>query len=72
MTLLCGRLFVDQDLEATPLVAVINEAAARTYWRHQDPVGKRVRLSADQPDWTTIVGAIADGWFNRGHDRAQQ
>jgi predicted permease len=72
MTLLRGRLFVDQDLEATPLVAVINEAAARTYWRHQDPVGKRVRLSADQPDWTTIVGAIADGWFNRGHDRAQQ
>ncbi|HEY1901133.1 MAG TPA: ABC transporter permease [Terracidiphilus sp.] len=60
MTLLRGRLFVDQDLEATPLVAVINEAAARTYWRHQDPVGKRVRLSADQPDWTTIVGVIAD------------
>ena len=32
MTLLRGRLFVDQDLEATPLVAVINQAAARTYW----------------------------------------
>ncbi|WP_158820450.1 ABC transporter permease [Granulicella sp. S156] len=60
MTLLRGRLFVDQDLEATPLVAVINEAAARTYWRHQDPVGKRVRLSAGQPDWTTIVGVIAN------------
>jgi putative ABC transport system permease protein len=64
MTLLNGRLFVDQDLEATPLVAVINEAAARTYWPNQDPVGKRIhllgRLGRARPDWTTIVGVIAD------------
>jgi predicted permease len=60
MTLLHGRLFVDQDLEATPSIAVINQAAARTYWPNQDPVGKRVRLSASKPDWTTIVGVIAD------------
>jgi putative ABC transport system permease protein len=64
MTLLRGRLFVDQDLEATPLVAVINQAAARTYWPNQNPVGKRVRLlgrlGRARPDWTTIVGVIAD------------
>ncbi|MBV8399564.1 MAG: ABC transporter permease, partial [Acetobacteraceae bacterium] len=60
MKLLRGRLFVDQDLEATPAIAVINQAAARTYWPNQDPVGKRVRLSAAKPDWTTIVGVIAD------------
>jgi putative ABC transport system permease protein len=64
MTLLRGRLFADQDLETTPLIAVINEAAARTYWPNQDPVGKRVRmlgrLGRQRPDWTTIVGVIAD------------
>jgi len=60
MTLLRGRLFVDQDLEATPSVAVINEAAARTYWPNQDPVGKRARLNRDKPVWTTMVGVIAD------------
>jgi predicted permease len=64
MTLVRGRLFLDQDLEATPLVAVINQAAARTYWPNQDPVGKRVRmlgrLGRARPDWTTIVGVIAD------------
>jgi putative ABC transport system permease protein len=60
MTLLRGRLFVDQDLEDTPSIAVINQAAARTYWPNQDPVGKRVRLRAEKPDWTTIVGVIAD------------
>jgi predicted permease len=68
MTLLRGRLFRDQDLENTPQVAVINQAAARTYWPNQDPLGKRVRLrlehrellSSDTPPWTTIVGVIAD------------
>jgi predicted permease len=68
MPLLRGRLFNDQDLENTPQVAVINQAAARTYWPNQDPLGKRVRLRLDsrealssaQPVWTTIVGVIAD------------
>src|ERR1700691_3612515 len=62
MTLLRGRLFADQDIEDTPSIAVINQAAARTYWRNQDPVGKRVivRSRAAKPGWTTIVGVIAD------------
>jgi hypothetical protein len=68
MPLLRGRLFSDQDLETTPQVAVINQAAARTYWPNQDPLGKRVRLRLDtrgllssaKPAWTTIVGVIAD------------
>ncbi len=63
-----GRLFSDHDLEDTPQVAVINQAAARTYWPNQDPLGKRVRLQLDtrgllssaKPPWTTIIGVIAD------------
>lgn len=69
MPLLRGRFLSDQDLEGTPQVAVINQAAARTYWPNQDPIGKRVRLpldtrelqgSSSKPVWTTIVGVIAD------------
>jgi predicted permease len=62
MTLLRGRLFVEQDLEDAPSVAVINQAAARTYWPNQDPVGKHVhvRSRSNKPEWTTIVGVIAD------------
>ncbi len=68
MPLLRGRLFSDQDLEDTPQVAVINQAAARTCWPNQDPLGKRVRLHLDtraplssaKPAWTMIVGVIAD------------
>ncbi|MFY9939087.1 MAG: ABC transporter permease [Silvibacterium sp.] len=73
MPLLRGRLFSDQDLEDTPQVAVINQAAARTYWPGQDPVGRRVHLGlsgwssndgsterAAKEGWTMIVGVIAD------------
>jgi predicted permease len=73
MPLMRGRFFSDQDLEDTPEVAVINQAAARTYWPGQDPLGKRVHLGLSgwlandgstersaKPVWTTIVGVIAD------------
>jgi putative ABC transport system permease protein len=68
MPLLRGRLFSEQDIETSPQVAVINQAAARTYWPNQDPLGKRVRLhletrglpSSAAPAWTTIIGVIAD------------
>ena len=68
MTLLRGRLFADQDVEDKPLVAVINEAAARMYWPGKDgkgenPVGKRGRLGGlgrQKPEWITIVGVVAD------------
>jgi len=68
MPLLRGRFFNNQDIEDTPQVAIINQAAARTYWPKQDPLGKRVRLHLDtrglvnstKPAWTTIVGVIAD------------
>jgi predicted permease len=71
--LLRGRIFNDQDLDGTPEVAVINQAAAGIYWPGEDPIGKRVRLGqsgwtsndgsaerAAKAGWTTIVGVIAD------------
>jgi predicted permease len=49
MPLLRGRLFTDEDVQGTPEVAVINQAAARTYWpgkdgKGEDPIGKHIRL----------------------------
>lgn len=63
-----GRLFSDGDDEHAPLVAVINQAMAETYWRGEDPLGKRLRLGAGRAGvgqrasktWITIVGVIAD------------
>ncbi len=63
-----GRLFNDGDDENAPLVAVINQAMAETYWRGEDPLGKRLKLGNGRAGvgqrasktWITIVGVIAD------------
>jgi predicted permease len=60
MSLQRGRLFNDEDVESTPPIAIINQAAARAYWPNQDPLGKHFRLNPARPAWITIVGVIAD------------
>jgi putative ABC transport system permease protein len=60
MPLLRGRLFSAQDNENAPLVAVVNQAFARTYWPDGDPLGKRVKVGRRGASWTTVVGVIAD------------
>ena len=60
MTLLRGRLFNDQDVADTPPIAVVNEAAARSYWPGEEPMGKRIRMGDTKPVWVTIEGVIAD------------
>jgi putative ABC transport system permease protein len=60
MNLEHGRLFDDFDSETKPLVAVVNEAMARAYWPNENPIGKRMRLSRTSPEWTTVVGVVAD------------
>jgi hypothetical protein len=36
MTLVRGRIFNDEDIETTPHVAIVDEAAARIWWPNQD------------------------------------
>ena len=63
-----GRLFNDGDDENAPLVAVINQAMAETYWPGEDPLGRRLRVGRGRvgvglharKTWITIVGVIAD------------
>ena len=57
-----GRDFTDADNSAAPFVVIINEALARQYFPHQDPVGKRLQTGDYSPrgQWLTIVGVVAD------------
>jgi predicted permease len=55
-----GRLISEQDALGQPLVAVINEAAARTYWPSDDPIGRRIRYHGDNQPWITVVGIVGD------------
>ncbi len=60
MKLVRGRLMNDFDTDGTPSVAVINQAMARAHWPNEDAIGKRIKLSPRAPEWTTIVGIVAD------------
>lgn len=53
-----GRGFTSADGESTPLVVVINESMARTYWGADNPVGQRLRYGGRVP--RTIVGVVGD------------
>ncbi|HEU5219344.1 MAG TPA: FtsX-like permease family protein, partial [Gemmatimonadales bacterium] len=57
-----GREFTEQDLEAAPPVAVINEYAARHWWPGQDPIGRtfRVDTAPSLPLEVTVVGVAHD------------
>ena len=55
-----GRLFDEHDTDTSPPVAVINEAMARAFWPHQDPIGSRIKTSPRAAQWSTIVGVVAD------------
>jgi predicted permease len=70
-----GRLFSDRDTADMPRVALVSESTARRLWPGQDPIGKRVSMSAFTPGstgkaWRTIVGIVSDVRY-RGIDEVQ-
>ena len=65
INLLRGRVFTDHDENGALPVVIINDAFARRYWQHRDPVGERVTIGTgagaefrDLP--RQIVGVVAD------------
>lgn len=68
-----GRAFDTRDRIGTPMVALINQAAAERYYPGVDPVGKRLKLGG--PDsgnaWFEIVGVVGST-RNRGLERPSQ
>lgn len=61
LRLVNGRFLEEYDNADAPMVAVVNETFARTFFPNEDPVGKRVTV------WfatTTIVGVVADFKLN--------
>jgi len=58
--LLSGRDLTEQDREAAPHVALINQSFARRVLGGLDPLGQRVRLGGPDAPWVTIVGVVGD------------
>jgi len=63
-----GRYFTDQDSESSEPVAIISQRVADTFFRNENPLGKRVlsvndasREELDQAEkWPKIVGVVGD------------
>jgi putative ABC transport system permease protein len=56
-----GRHLADTDVPGQPLVAVINETAARLYWSGDDPIGRTIRYFPQETSPSIrIVGIVGD------------
>jgi predicted permease len=59
--LIRGRLLGESDAPGRPLVAVINETAARLYWPGDDPIGATIRYYPRETSPSIrIVGIVGD------------
>jgi predicted permease len=54
-----GRWFSDADRDGSPLVAVIDEFAAHSLWRNENPIGKPFKLGSKEPV-REIVGVVGN------------
>ena len=61
LKLVSGRFLDEHDKADEPMAAVVNESFARTFFRHEDPIGKRVTVWYGK---ATIVGVVADFKLN--------
>jgi predicted permease len=55
-----GRYFTDEEVASTRLLMIINETAARRYFRNEDPIGKSIAFGGASSPVREIVGVIAD------------
>ena len=61
--ILRGRAFTANDKEDAPLVAIVNEQFAKTYWPGQDAIGKRLRIDSKKNEWIQVVGIAETGKY---------
>jgi predicted permease len=62
--LVAGRAFTERDNARAPQVAVLNQAAARKFFRNENPIGRKFGTSIDDTPDTEIVGVLRDVRYN--------
>jgi predicted permease len=57
-----GRAFTEQDSDGSPRVVIVSLSAARRLWPGENPIGKRLMASYDQPPghWQSVIGVAGD------------
>ena len=67
MTMVAGRDFEEREIGSEARIAIVNEAAARKYFKGRDPIGQR--FGYDKPD-TEIIGVVRDARVNSVRESA--
>ena len=62
--LAAGRAFTERDTRNAPLVAIINEAAARLYFPDGSALGRRFGQTLNETGQIEIVGILRDAKYN--------
>ena len=57
--MIAGRAFTPHDDAQSPLVALVNQTAARQFWSRQDPLGKRIWVGTLVKPFE-VVGVLGD------------
>jgi putative ABC transport system permease protein len=62
MKLTDGRLFEQGDGFGKPLVALINQTMAKSYWPGENSIGRRFKVGrySENNPWITVVGIVGD------------
>jgi putative ABC transport system permease protein len=59
--ILKGRNFSDRDRQGQPRVVLVNEAAARAFWPHADPIGKTVAVGQGGfHEGAQVIGVVSN------------
>ncbi|NIP61200.1 MAG: FtsX-like permease family protein, partial [Gemmatimonadetes bacterium] len=58
--IVAGRAFSAADGPDGVPVAILSREVADRYWAEQDPIGRRIRVGADEEEWLRIVGVAGD------------
>ncbi|MEM7350767.1 MAG: ABC transporter permease [Acidobacteriota bacterium] len=70
LPLVSGRRFTDGEVAQGGEVAVVSRSLADLLWPGQDPLGRRLRLVADEKKtWRRVVGVVGD--VDPGHNMVQ-
>lgn len=58
--LISGRYLDERDTTSAPQAALISESLARSHFRGQSPIGKRLHVGPRDRPWYTVVGVVGD------------
>ena len=77
MRMVRGRTFDTSDTADGALVAIVDEAFARSFWGDEDPIGKRVAtefgMERGTTQWREVVGLVRhSNHYNLGNSGRQQ